>query len=122
MEQRRSELQLCMTIDSRLYADIVVHKCFYWYTNDYHISIQLDDNNTYYNVILRPINPSEYPDWDHVLANIQRDLIDFKLRQAILDETKIIRELIVAKAFAHYDDTDPDTVISDPVGFDPKNI
>lgn len=50
-------------------------------------------------------------------------MIDFKLRDIVSKETKTIRELIIAKAFAYYEeDQSPDTEISDPVGFNPENI
>ena len=57
------------------------------------------------------------------IEKIKQDLLDFKLRDIINKETRIIRELLIAKAFANYDDEeDPTTDISDPVGFSPKSI
>jgi hypothetical protein len=50
---------------------------------------------------------------------VQRDLIDFSLRETINRETTNIRELLIAKAFSNgeYDEIPPGE-ISDPVGFE----
>jgi His-Xaa-Ser system protein HxsD len=62
-------------------------------------------------------------DLESIHQKIKRDLNDFKLRDIVTKETKIIRELIIAKAFAYYDlENDPETEVSDPVGFNPKEI
>ena len=52
---------------------------------------------------------------------IRTDLVDFKTRDIVTKETINIRDLLVAKAFAHSDDFDASPVgdVSDLVGFDP---
>lgn len=59
---------------------------------------------------------------DQLISRIKQDLIDFRLREIVSRETATIRELLIAKAFAHYEDIEPVTAISDPVGFDPSEI
>lgn len=115
-----NELRMC--IDARLYNEAVVYKCFYWYGKDFNTEIELKDNLGY-KVTLRPLDGSIEVDWKELIDRIKRNLIDFKLRDIVATETKTIRELIVAKAFAHYEMEEfPKTDISDPVGFDPENI
>jgi hypothetical protein len=54
---------------------------------------------------------------------ISQDLIDFKLRDIVFQETQTIRELLLAKAFANYEiGDDPITDVSDPVGFKPEDL
>lgn len=62
-----------------------------------------------------PVSPTALRDQVH------NDLLDFKLRELIADETRPVRELLIAKAFAHYDTEQPLlAAISDPVGFHPQ--
>jgi hypothetical protein len=59
-----------------------------------------------------------------LLTKIKRDLVDFKTRDIISAETRNIREILIAKAFANddsFDEPPPDNV-NDPLGFDPSNI
>jgi His-Xaa-Ser system protein HxsD len=58
-----------------------------------------------------------------LISDIKKNLIDYKLRQIVADETRQVRELIIAKAFSYEDETPPPTTeISDPVGFDASSI
>ena len=110
---------LRLSVDSRLYSESVVYKCFYWYTGEYDVSILASGNNYEVQLIKKDGGAVSID----IESKIQRDLIDFKLRQIVSEETKQIRELITAKAFAYYDvDTSDVGVISDPVGFDVNKI
>jgi len=114
--------QLCLLVDSRQYNEKVIYKCFYWYTNEYSVDIQID-TDPFYKITLRSNKESDSVSWDHIIEKIKKDLIDFKLRDIVNQETQTIRELIVAKAFAYYDlQETPQTNISDPVGFNPENV
>ena len=56
-------------------------------------------------------------DLNEHLQKLERDLIDFKLREIVVKETKNVRDLLIAKAFAHQDDLEePPGEIADPVG------
>lgn len=112
------EGMLRMEIDTAVYSIDVIFKCFYWYTGKFDISITNKDNSVI-------VAMSSIPDGETItetyIAKIRRDLIDFKLRSIVAEETKTVRELIIAKAFAYYDmATNPTTDISDPVGFNPE--
>jgi His-Xaa-Ser system protein HxsD len=114
--------QILLKIDSSIYSIDILHKCFYWYGAAFNVDV----NNAHENFIVK-IEPKCLTNTDQdlnaICEKISRDLIDFKLRDIVTKETKTIRELIVAKAFAYYDtDSNPSSDISDPVGFTTKSI
>jgi His-Xaa-Ser system protein HxsD len=104
-------------IDSTLYSSGVVHKCFYWYAANYSIAI-ITEEKTFVVKLTALKNES---DIESLVGKIQTDLIDFKTREIIAHETKNIREMIIAKAFANSDEFEekPTGNINDPVGFHP---
>lgn len=114
---------ITVTLEKSLYNESVVFKCFYWYTNQYQVRIFEKDIN-YWMVELKTLQlPLSKELIDQLQHKIQQDLIDFKLRDIVSTETKTIRELLAAKAFAHYETEEgPSTDISDPVGFNPENV
>lgn len=107
-------------IDSLLYSSEVIYKCFYWYGGKFSVDIKFE-NNSYCITITDP-----KIEWDieSIISKIKTDLIDFKTREIIFKETKNIREILIAKAFAHGDDFDepPPGNVNDPLGFDPTQI
>jgi len=106
-------------VDAAIYNEDVVFKCFYWYSRDFIVDITKNKNE--FMIILEPKTAG----CDELLLKerVAKDLIDFRLRDTVSKETKTIRELIIAKAFAYYEDeTIPEREISDPVGFNPQNI
>lgn len=108
-----------LILDSNLYNETVIYKCFYWYGRDFSVDIVLSGKE--YIVELIPIKKNDSFDVDFWLKKIKQDLIDFKLRDIVFGETRNIRELLTAKAFAYFDiDEVPQTKVSDPVGFNPE--
>lgn len=61
---------------------------------------------------------------EDIAARIRIDLLDFKTREIIIKETKDIRAMLIAKAFANDDafDEDPSGTIRDSLGFDPSEF
>lgn len=99
----------------------VVHKCFYWYTKEYNVEIVPSGNGTTVHIMMLEGSFNESSE-KKLRERVNRDLIDYYLRERIRLETKTIRELIIAKAFSPFDDdTLPSGAVSDPVGFDPLN-
>lgn len=121
MEFEIKEGELFLLIEKEIYNEDVLHKCFYWYGNNFNIEIS-SFSEKLFSVRLQPLNKLE--NLQNTIIKVNRDLIDFKLRDIVTKETKTIRELIIAKAFAYYEseDDNPLTEISDPVGFNPANI
>lgn len=112
--------ELLILTEADIYNEDVIHKCFYWYTKDYNVEISRYSRSLF---SIRLQSLSGTIDSEQLTSQVKRDLIDFKLRDVVTKETKSIRELIVAKAFAYYGlNDDPITEISDPVGFDPRRV
>lgn len=103
-------------IDLKIYDLKVIKKCLYWYLKDYDIEYKLKTDSIL-EIQMKPLN-SLTIDFVELNHKINQDLHDFSLRQIVIEETKNIRDLIVAKAFSN------DTIKELPVGFfsDPMGI
>lgn len=101
--------QLVICVDASMYSIELVHKCFYWYSGDYDIEIDKISKTTIQIKLFNNNFGNEIVD-NSVVSKIRKDLIDFKTREIVNQETKTIRELIIAKAFFYsgeYDHTPP---------------
>jgi His-Xaa-Ser system protein HxsD len=98
MKHTISDVKLVIQVDERLYHEDVIFKCFYWYAGNFQTDISRIEGHMF-EISLTANEPVS--DWEVVLGRIQRDLVDFKLRDIVTKETVNIRELIVAKAFAY---------------------
>ena len=90
----------------------------------YHTNISFADSNTY-KISLKPMtdNPISGELAEKLLQKLERDLIDFNLRDIVTKETKNIRDLLTAKAFSNGEfDELPIGELSDPVGFNVNEI
>ena len=107
-----------LEINGKLFSKETVLKTLYWFGDKFLLDITTKDEN--YILSLKPLSSLSMSDDDleHYLQKIQRDLIDFSLRETINKETINIRELLIAKAFSNgeYEEAPPGD-ISDPVGF-----
>ena len=123
MKTELVENKIIFTIDSKIYNLDVVHKCFYWYGNNFSVDVDFIDNE-YLKVTLKKFEEREEDNIDFIIDKVKRDLVDFKLRDTVTKETQNIRDLIIAKAFAYYDiEIEEQNInVSDPVGFDPSEI
>ena len=114
-EIKNNELRLL--IEREIYNEEVLYKCFYWYGANFNVEIA-PHSAEFFEVKLQP---KQIIDLQQTIDKVKRDLVDFKLRGIVAYETKTVRELLIAKAFANYGiDNDPTTEISDPVGFNPN--
>ncbi len=110
--------------DSSLYSKDSIFKCLYWYGDKFHTNVSFADSNTY-KVSVKPVsslklNKSEL---EQLLLKLERDLVDFNLRDIVTKETQNIRELLIAKAFSNGEfDELPSGEISDPVGFNVNQL
>lgn len=114
------ETSIQIKIDSTLYSSEVVHKCFYWYGGKY--SVEINTEQDFFVITIS--DPKKEWDIEGIVSKIKTDLIDFKTREIISSETKNIREMLIAKAFANNDEFDeqPFGNVNDPVGFEPSKI
>lgn len=114
--------RLIVEIDTSLYAEEAVFKCFYWYGSRFDVELSRPAlNETTIHVHLRPLErePSS-EEWAGLEVKIRRDLLDFQTRHIVARETGAIRELIAAKAFSRIDPypISPMGVNPDPPGVD----
>jgi His-Xaa-Ser system protein HxsD len=110
--------EIIFYVDSSIYSKDGLFKCLYWYGDKFHISINMED--AFFKISLIPQQGSsvELSDLTLYLQKLERDVIDFNLRDIVTKETKNIRELLIAKAFSNGEfDELPPGEISDPVGF-----
>lgn len=109
-----------LTVDSSVYSASVLHKCFYWYAGKMEIDIEKKNNS----FIIVLSNIPDHLNKDNLIVKIKKDLIDFSTREIIIQETKDIRTLLIAKAFANGDEFDesPPGLLDDPIGFTPFNF
>jgi His-Xaa-Ser system protein HxsD len=122
MEVHQNNNVLKILVDTDVYPEVILMKCLYWYSNNFEVDIR-KASKAQHEITLKPIRPADKLNWDTIILKLKQDLIDFKLRQYITDETKVIRELIIAKAFIYYDqEENPASEITDPVGFNPQSI
>jgi His-Xaa-Ser system protein HxsD len=115
--------ELVIALDKATYSESVLYKCFYWYTGHYRVQIAEDGSGQW--IISLAGDSNKFSDEKVVILKnkISQDLIDFKLREIVTRETQIVKELLIAKAFAHYEEQEsPISEISDPVGFNPEDI
>jgi len=94
-----------LQIERALYNEAVVFKCLYWYGSHLVVTVNSSPDGLYFDVTLRPkVGVLDQASLDDLEARLHTDLIDFKTRDIVARETKTIRDLLVAKAFAHADD------------------
>lgn len=107
-------------LDKDLYSISTIYKCFYWYKNN--LDIDISSKKAFY--IIQVSDPDNKLNIDEILPKMRSDLIDFKTREIIYNETRTIRELLIAKAFAHGEEYDhlPPGNLNDPVGFRPEDF
>ncbi len=110
--------------DTNLFSKDAVFKCLYWYGDKFHTNISFSDINTF-QISIKPLPEFNISneDLELYLHKLERDLIDFNLRDIVTKETQNIRDLLIAKAFSNGEfDEEPVGNANDPVGFDVNDI
>ena len=111
-------------LDANLFSKDAIFKCLYWYGDKFHTNVSFADGSEYQITIKPQIEGSlTNEELNFYLLKLERDLIDFNLRDIVTKETINIRDLLIAKAFSNGEfDEMPNGELSDPVGFDPSKI
>lgn len=106
-------------LDAEIYAKKGIFKTLYWYGDKFITLVnKIKTKSEYFHIQLKPLKKLSIEEMRDNYERLQRDLVDFQLRQIIHEETCNLRDLITAKAFANGDlDELPKGDISDPVGF-----
>lgn len=92
---------MTISIDRRIYNDSVISKAIYWLSSDYIIVRDfLDDSTESLSIKAIDANVAE----ETLKVKLMQTLNDFKLRQIVADETRDIKTILYAKAFAEDED------------------
>lgn len=95
-------------IDRRIYNDAVISKAVYWLSGDYIIvRNQLDEFTESISAISK-----DGKVWDEIAwqSRLMSALNDFKLRDIVATETRDIKTILYAKAFAEDEDLSEDDI------------
>ena len=116
--------EIIVFADISLYSKDSIFKCLYWYGDKFHTNVSFADSNTY-RVSVKPISSNQISqqEKENLLLKLERDLVDFNLRDIVTKETQNVRDLLIAKAFSNgeFDELPPGDV-SDPVGFNVNQL
>jgi His-Xaa-Ser system protein HxsD len=92
---------MTIEIDRRIYNDSVISKAIYWLSGDYVIVRSLlNDITESVSITAKTDSISE----QELEVKLLQTLNDFKLRQIVADETRDIKTILYAKAFAEDED------------------
>lgn len=95
-------------IDHKIYSDSVISKVVYWLSGDFSVERQLDGDKE---ILVLSSKESKDVDGKAVHDKVFQMLNDQKLRDVIESETKDIRTILYAKAFADFDDLTEEDLI-----------
>jgi His-Xaa-Ser system protein HxsD len=119
----KNKNSLEVRVNATLYSSQVIFKCLYWYSENFVCEVLQDGDSWVVEIVLKE---GDFDDnsIQKLISKFKQDLIDFKTREIITEETKNIRDILLVKAFAHSDEFDelPTGDIQDPVGFDPRKF
>ena len=102
-------------LDSQIYSKNAIVKCLYWYSSNFNVDIRLIDN--YYHLTLSSLKNINDNELKSIENKLNKELIDYNLRDIVKKETTIIRELIIAKAFSNGEfDEEYKGDLMDPIG------
>jgi His-Xaa-Ser system protein HxsD len=116
--------EIVVFADTSLFSKDAVFKCIYWYGDKFHPNVSFADSNTF-KISIIPLSNANIKEDELELyqQKLERDLLDFNLRDMVNKETQNIRDLLIAKAFSNGEfDEDPIGEVSDPVGFNINDI
>lgn len=117
--------QLIVEIDLEVFRESAVFKWLYWCGERWSADVERVPETRRVRVAFSALRPvASSIDWETQAVDLRRSLIDFQTRQIVAEETKTVRELIVAKALDSLDPLPlpPPGEISDPVGFGPGSF
>lgn len=94
-----------MEVDENVFSIDVITKAVYWLSGKYMIDVRRAlDNRTIEVRITGADRKLSNEEQREVEARLRRDLVDFRTRAIVDQETRTLRELLVAKAFAYGDE------------------
>ena len=116
--------EIVVYANTSLYSKDSIFKCLYWYGDKFHTNVSFADSDTYRVSVKSSATNSLPPqELENLLLKLERDLVDFNLRDIVTKETQNVRDLLIAKAFSNGElDELPPGDVSDPVGFNVNQL
>ncbi|MCR5437822.1 MAG: His-Xaa-Ser system protein HxsD [Treponema sp.] len=91
------------TIDSSIFSEVVLSKALYWYADTFNVFWQQKNNKHIVKLVCKSLSKYSYT-FTEITDKLNQDLIDYKNRIIIAEETKNIRDILYIKAFANNDE------------------
>lgn len=112
--------EIIVFAEKLLYSKDAIFKCLYWYGNRFRVIVNSIDNDTYQiSLILNKDLHGDINSLDLYMQKLERDLIDFNLRDIVTKETRNVRDLLIAKAFSNGEFQEyPPGDVGDVIGLD----
>ena len=93
--------EIVVFVDTSLFSKDAVFKCLYWYGDKFHTNVSFADSNTYkVSITLNSNSNIKSDELELYQQKLERDLVDFQLRDIVTKETQNVRDLLIAKAFS----------------------
>jgi His-Xaa-Ser system protein HxsD len=87
-----------ISIDRQLYSDTAIFKTAYWFTDRFYVFVDPTPDNRV-SIELRPKSASSHVDLQGACGEFCNSLVDYRVRGLVLNETSVVRDALVAKAF-----------------------
>jgi His-Xaa-Ser system protein HxsD len=99
-----TENTIQLTIDSKIFSDAVITKTLYWIQNDYFVFWNSLNDNVVNIILEKKVGRISEEEFAKLKNQLNQNMIDFKTRNIVNQETKNIRDILYIKAFANGDD------------------
>ena len=96
--------EVVLDVDRSIYDESVIDKVLYWWGGDYVIIRRNIPGTTIQTIVFSAPNPITQETFDKMRQKLSADFVDNKNRAIIASETRDLRNLLYAKAFANSDD------------------
>ncbi len=93
-----------LKVDLSIYNESVIDKVLYWWAGNYVITRRNETGTTIQTIVFSAPNPITREEFDRMRLKLSADFIDYKNRAIIDSETRDLRNILYAKAFANSDD------------------
>ena len=95
----------CITfeLNSHEFSEAVITKTVYWLEEN--LSAEFNKRTeTEFTLNIFPLKGTfQQGECESIVHEVRKGFMDFKLRDIVQNETKIVRELLIAKAFSHFE-------------------
>ena len=96
--------EVVLNVDKSIYNESTIDKVLYWWGGDYIITRRNTPGTTVQTIIISASNPITQEAFHKIRKKLSADFVDYKNRAIIASETRDLRNILYAKAFANSDD------------------